>query len=54
MLSGGSGHYRTTRRNKQQDPSTLHQATNLIGGHITAALEGRKGELVSLNEGAAK
>jgi integrase len=39
----------TTARYSHLDADPLHRAANLIGGHIAAALEGRKGELVELH-----
>ena len=38
----------TTARYSHLDADPLHRAANLIGGHIAAALDGRKGELVML------
>ena len=39
----------TTARYSHLDADPLHRAVNLIGGHIAAALDGRKGELVELH-----
>jgi integrase len=39
----------TTARYSHLDADPLHRAANLIGGHIAAALDGRKGELVELH-----
>jgi integrase len=38
----------TTARYSHLDADPLHRAVNVIGGHIAAALDGRKGELVEL------
>jgi integrase len=43
----------TTARYSHLDADPLHKAVNLIGGHIAAALDGRKGELVELRRGQA-
>jgi integrase len=39
----------TTARYSHIDADPLRRAVNLIGGHIAAALEGRKGELVEIH-----
>ena len=39
----------TTARYSHLDADPLHRAANLIGRHIAAALDGRKGELVELH-----
>jgi integrase len=44
----------TTARYSHLDADPLHRAANIIGGHIAAALEGRKGDLVSLRDARAK
>jgi integrase len=38
----------TTARYSHLDADPLHRAANLIGGHIAAALQGRKGDLVEM------
>lgn len=38
----------TTARYSHLDADPLHRAANLIGGHIAAALDGRKGEIIKM------
>jgi integrase len=42
----------TTARYSHLDADPLHRAANLIGGHIAAALDGRRGEVITLRSGS--
>jgi integrase len=44
----------TTARYSHLDADPLHRAANVIGSHIAAALEGRKGELIELRTAGAR